>query len=92
MPRINQEDLIKTLSKNDSISAVGFYDGEVTKTEVAGEKEIRVTIGEENFLIDREDAEKFNIRPGKHMRGFMVSYSVPDDGCTVFYFNSFHPR
>lgn len=90
MPRMLMHNNRK-LGPNDSITSIGFYDGEVTKTELVGETDLRVTVGDEDFLIDKEHGEKHDMHTRKHIKGFLVEYCVPDDGCTVFTFRNFVP-
>lgn len=90
MPKLDW-DKTRKLQDDDSIMAVSFIDGVVTKTELVINDKIRFSVGEEEFLIRRDTAATHNISTGNPIKGFLIEYCVPDDGATVFYFNDFHP-
>ncbi|TAK95472.1 hypothetical protein EPO05_04190 [Patescibacteria group bacterium] len=78
-------------------TVVHFLDGVVTEaklSEVAdntGQKSVKVMVNEEEVSIPLSDTEKYDIKVGKHIRGFVVESYAYDDGTTIFYFDNFYP-
>lgn len=89
MPRLEWKKT-RTLHSDDSILAVSFIDGIITKVELVTEKDVRVSIGEEEFLLNRSRAKELVTLAGQPIKGFLIEYAVPGDGAEIYYFNDFY--
>ncbi|MCX6766076.1 MAG: hypothetical protein NT136_03920 [Candidatus Moranbacteria bacterium] len=90
MPRLDWKET-RSLQSGDSILAISFIDGTVTRIELSGKDNVRVEVGSEEYLIDKNRVIGLSIPIGGHIRGFLIAYAIPDEGATVLYFNDFHP-
>jgi len=86
----------RRLQPGDSVLAVHFLNGTVTKIEQISEGtdkgDLHISVGGEEVRMSGHVLETQGIGIGVPIKGFLIEYSIRDDGCNMFYFNDFHPK